>query len=228
MPAYPSWFRVHPRTVLAQAVATSRQLADPALTVPLLDLQVVGVHGATLRRTVDGLRDQLRAHLDWQADAEQRLSDVQAERAEAVQVFFAWRARLFARLRFAARRGADPEGAFSQVFGYRSVPRPRAAGLVSAGHAVFAALAEREASLRPYGIDPGFVGEGRAAHERLSSLQVEVAEGLTDRKAATRAVHAACADVKVELLALVAADDAAALEMGRAPAFALAVLRPPT
>lgn len=228
MPAFASWFRVHPTLVLAQAHASAAQLANPALTTALIDLQLVGLDGSVLRRTLDRARHDLQDHLDWQAEAAQRRTEVLAERAEASRAFFHWRARLFARLRFAARRGADPERRFSTVFGYRRVPAPRAAGLVTAGADLFAALSSRSASLAPHGLDSAFVAEGQAAYHRLCTLHDEAAATLADRKAATTAVRRACDQVQEQLLILVAADDAAALETGRPPAFALAVLRPAT
>jgi hypothetical protein len=72
------------------------------------------------------------------------------------------------------------------------------------------------------------VTEGRTAHQRLVSLHEEASDNLDDRKAATRAVRAAVKAVEEELLALVAADEAAALDASRAPAFELSVLRPAT
>ncbi len=226
MPAYASWFRVHPSVVLAQLAATLDQLADPANTVALLDLHLVGVDGPSLRSTLADLHAELTDHLARQSDDMARLAEVRADRQRATEAFWSWRQRLFARLRLAARQGADPEGSFAKVFGYRKVPQARAAGLVEHGHQLLTALNAREASLARHGIHASVVAEGRATHRALVSLHQEVADTTADQKAATAKVHAACAEVQRQLLILVAADDAAALEAGRPSAFTLDVLRP--
>ena len=228
MPAYASWFRVHPRTILAQVEASVAQLGDPVYASELVDLQVVGVDTPAFRMQLSLAGGMLADRLASQAQATARLEAARVDRTRAAEQFFSWRGRLFARLRLAARQGADPERAFAAVFGYRKVPQARAAGLVQHGDVLFLALDARAASLSSRGVTPAFVAEGRALHRALCALHAEVQEATVDRKNETVAVQVSCDAVREQLLILVAADDAAALEVGRSPVFTLAVLRPPT
>ena len=228
MPAYASWFRVHPRIILAQAEASIAQLADPGCAAELVDLQLVGVDTPTFRVQLTLAVGVLADHLASQAQTAARLEAARTDRARAAERFFSWRGRLFARLRLAARQGADPERSFASVFGYRKVPQARAAGLVQHGEMLFSALDARAASLSSRGMAAAFLAEGRALYRSLCALHAEVEDATADRKSETAAVQGACAAVREQLLILVAADDAAALEVGRSPVFTLAVLRPPT
>lgn len=227
MPAYASWFRVHARRVLAQVDASLGQLSDPANASAVIDLAVVGLDTPAFRMQLSLARGALADGLAAQTLAETRLQAARTERACAAERFFAWRGRLFARLRLAARQGADPERTFSSVFGYRRVPQVRAAGLVAHGETLFAALAARAASLSSRGVAASFVAEGRALYRALVELHAEVDEATSHRKRETAAVQESVAAVREQLLILVAADDAAALEVGREPVFGLTVLRRP-
>ena len=228
MPAYASWFRVHPRTVLKQVDASIALLEAPSNTAAMVDLQLVGLDGPLFRAGLAQARAELVAQLAAQADAEQRLQAARVDRRSAASQFFAWRGRLFARLRLAARQGGDPERSFAKVFGYRKVPQLRAAGLVRHGAELFVALEVRSASLAARGVDAAFVAQGRALYRALTSHHAEVADVTAERKVASAAVQQACETIREQLLVLVAADEAAALEVDRPVAFGLKVLRPPT
>lgn len=226
MPAFASWFRVHARQVLAQVDVSIHQLGDPAYASSVIDLASVGLDTPAFRMQLALARGALADALTAQALADDRLQAARGERALAAKRFFAWRGRLFARLRLAARQGADPERTFSTVFGYRRVPQVRAAGLVAHGESLFSALSARSASLSNRGVGAPFVAEGRALYRALVELHAEVDEVTSHRKRETAAVQEAVVAVRELLLILVAADDAAALEVGRAPMFGLDVLRP--
>ncbi len=226
MPAYASWFRVHPRTVLEQVDASIGLLGAPAHTAAMVDLQLVGLDGPLFRAGLARARAELVHQLAAQADAEQRLQAARRDQRAAAEHFYGWRGRLFARLRLAARQGGDPERSFAKVFGYRKVPQLRAAGLVRHGAELFVALEVRSASLSVRGVDAEFVARGRALYRALTAHHAEVGDITADRKVASAAVQQACETIRDQLLILVAADDAAALEVGRPLAFGLKVLRP--
>ncbi len=225
MPARPSWFRVHPRVVLAQADACVADLVAPEFTHAVLDLDVVGLDGPVFRHQLQAAQRELADSLTSQEDARRRLEEARAAARELSEAFFAWRKRLIARLRYASTQGADPAGDFHRVFRYRAAPRARAAGLVNEGEHIFAALASREATLRPHGIDVLFVGEGQRLLRRLTDSVRESEEAMDAQKEATRRMTVARAEVQRLLLALSAADEAAAIDRGRPPAFPMNVLR---
>jgi len=227
MPAAKSWFKVHARVVLAQGSATLTQLSDPDNTVALLDLATVGLNGADLRRELDDRLTQLADHLTAQVQAATWVDEARAEVRQTAANCFEWRKRLFARLRYAATCGADPDTSFSRTFGFRTLPRARAQGLLRELPRLFQALGQLEATLQPHGIRHAFVEEGRLHHGRLQAAQGDLDSALQARKTATQAVRSGHTQVRDYLLRLVAADEAAALEFGRAPCFSLSVLRPP-
>ena len=226
MPAARSWFKVHARVVLAQAKHSLMQLSDPDNTEALLDLGTVGMNGTATRHALQADADLLSDRLQAQQEASSWVDLARSEVRTLAEACFGWRQRLISRLRYAATCGADPARSFPTEFGYRSLPRARARGILNELPRLFDALERHEATLRPHGIRGDFLAEGRLLHDRLQAAQADVDEALAARKQATHQVKRSHATVRDRLLQLSAADEAAAVEFGRAPRFALVLLAP--
>jgi len=226
MPAGRSWFKVHARVVHAQAERSIADLRNPENTAALLDLATVGMDGTTLRHTLRAEADLLSDRLSAQADASAWVDEARAEVRQLCTACFEWRKRLFSRLRYAATCGADPDGSFPRTFGYRKLPRARARGILNEFPALFEALSSQEATLRPHGVNLGFLDEGQLHLQRLQAAQGDLDDALATRKQATAAVKASHGVLRDLLLRLTAADEAAALEFGRPPRFRLTLLAP--
>lgn len=226
MPAYRSWFRVSPAAVCSQAQACVAALESPENTRAVVDLSVVGLDGARFRLELSTATRALSDALVDQAAATDALDEARGDARRLAAVAHAWRARLIARLRFAATRGADPVGSFAKTFRYRACPRPRVAGVLRELEVVFTELERHRATLAPHGVGAAFISEGRVHFDGLRRAADAVEAANHHRKACTRRVASTRQVVEDALLQLVAADEAAALDAARAPVFTLDQLDP--
>jgi hypothetical protein len=211
-------FRVATARLLAQAAASAASLADPAAADAAAGLGAVGVPAVPLRFALDDAAEALRRALGAQEDATAALQRCAADEAARAEEGFLWVRRYNARARLARRL---PEGGAAGLPGSR-IARPRARGVETELHAILALIASIP-DPGPAG-DPAFVAEGRAL---LAALAAARADGDHARRARQRATAQAAED-RAALVALLqrleAADRAAALELGRPPAFPLRLL----
>ena len=228
MPAAAAWFKVPAERLIEQGRESIALLREPDLADRRAELAVVGLEGA---RFTFALEDAVAA-LEAARESQLRLSEALGEERDQDRILaeegFRWLQRLHARGRYAAAGGADPEGQLPARLGYRSLPRARGAGVEAE---LSRALPEVEALLpvlQVHGVDRAFVDEGHQLARGLGRARQRTAEVHARRVEATATLRA-CEEALVTLLRrLVAADEAASLDLADRPlGFPLRRLAPP-
>jgi hypothetical protein len=228
MPAAAAWFKVATERLLEQGRLSLGLLRDPEGAPRRAELAVVGLEGA---RFTFALEDALAGLETARAD-QLRLSEALEDEREQDRILadegFRWLQRLHARGRYAAAGGADPGGELPARLGYRSLPRARGAGVEAE---LLRVLPEVEAllpRLLPHGVDQAFLDEGQQLGRGLARARQRTADVQARRKEATAAVRAGEEALSTLLRRLVAADEAASLDLpGRPISFPLRLLAPP-
>jgi hypothetical protein len=218
-------FKVSPELLLEQARECLSGLRGGVPLAALEALRVAGVDAVRLRYELEDALEQLEDARRQQL----RLSDeLEREREQdrlASERGFRWIQRLIARARVAIAAGADPVGDLPTRLGFRNIPRARAQGVERELARLDELLPSLLPRLEPYGVDRGFLEEGRLILSDLAQSRRLTAEVSQARKDTTQGVRAAENRLIGLLRTLAAADQAATVEYpGRPLAFPLKVL----
>ncbi len=218
-------FKVSPELLLEQGRESLKCMRGGVPSDALEALRVAGVDAVRLSYELEDALEQLGEARRQQLRLNDDLGHEREQDRLASERGFRWIQRLLARARVAIAAGGDPVGDLPNRLGFRNVPRARAQGVERELARLEEVLPGLLPRLEPFGVDRGFLEEGRLILLDLAQSRRLTAEVSLARKETTQAVRAAEHRLVGLLRTLAAADQAASVEFpGRPLAFPLRVL----